>query len=83
MDASNDDGEALIIGFDVGTAFSTVAYTLAPSSSNLSDDVNLTKTIFDDIATVPFSHGPQTSSQLAWYHAESCWVSGFPNYPLS
>ena len=79
MDSSSGS-EVLVIGFDIGTALSAVAYTLAPSLhyqayQSVSGE-EVINNLFTNLFTVPFTNGPQVSSQLAWYHRKSRWVWG-------
>lgn len=69
------DSDVLIIGFDIGTALSAVAYTIARSRSigkSKPTIANSTNQIFP----VRFAHGTQVSSQLAWDPRQRCWAWG-------
>lgn len=67
------DSDVLIIGFDIGTAFSAVTYTIARSRNIGKNKIEKST---DQLFPVRFAHGEQVSSQLAWDSRQRCWVWG-------
>ena len=72
----SSDSLKLVIGFDIGTAYTSVSFALAPRDIEKSQSIDPGKISAKEPIAVSFNGRHQVSSQLAWCDEESTWVWG-------
>ena len=73
---SPSDQLKLVIGFDIGTAYSSVAFALAPINIGHPSEDYQSKASSQEPITVSFNGRCQVGSQLAWCESQSSWIWG-------
>jgi len=66
----------LVVGFDIGTAYSSVSFALAPINGSQSQANIARRVSTQESMPVSFNGRYQVSSQLAWCNEESNWYWG-------
>lgn len=66
----------LVVGFDIGTAYSSVSFALAPINGSQSQTNNARGVSTQESMPVSFNGRYQVSSQLAWCSEGSNWTWG-------